>query len=109
QAQAIIESVQRRNSSDYLFGTRGFIHWERAKAALDQRLQIAPWRIHDIRRTCATMLGELGIQPHHIEAILNHYSGHRAGVAGVDQRAKYEPEMRAALQRWADYVDQITA
>jgi hypothetical protein len=28
------------------------------------------------------MLGEIGVQPHHIEAILNHYSGHRSGVAG---------------------------
>jgi hypothetical protein len=54
-------------------------------------------------------LGELGIQPHHIEAILNHYSGHRAGVAGVYQRAKYEGEMRAALQRWADWIEGITA
>jgi hypothetical protein len=55
------------------------------------------------------MLGELGVQPHHIEAILNHYSGHRSGVAGVYQRAKYADEMRAALQRWADHLDQITA
>ena len=62
-------------------------------------------RVHDLRRTCATNLGELGVQPHYIEAILNHYSGHRAALAGVYQRAKYEPEMRAALQKWADYVD----
>jgi hypothetical protein len=64
-------------------------HWDRGKAALDQRVGIAPWRLHDLRRTCATQLGELGTQPHHIEAILNHYSGHRSGVAGVYQRAKY--------------------
>ena len=55
------------------------------------------------------MLGEIGVQPHHIEAILNHYSGHRSGVAGVYQRAKYADEMRSALQRWADHLDQITA
>ena len=55
------------------------------------------------------MLGEIGVQPHHIEAILNHYSGHRSGVAGVYKRAKYADEMRSALQRWADHLDQITA
>jgi integrase len=109
QALAILERQARRNSSDFLFGKRGFWSWNKAKAALDQRLSIAPWRLHDLRRTCATQLGELGIQPHHIEAILNHYSGHRAGVAGTYQRAKYEGEMRSALQKWADWIDEITA
>jgi integrase len=109
QALAIIERLPRRNSSEFLFGKKGFQDWDRAKTILDQRVGIAPWTLHDLRRTCATQLGELGIQPHHIEAILNHYSGHRAGVAGVYQRAKYEPEMRAALQRWADWLEQITA
>jgi integrase len=107
QALAILERQPRRNSSDLVFG--GFNSWDNAKQRLDQRLHIAPWRIHDLRRTCATQLGELGVQPHHIEAILNHYSGHRSGVAGVYQRAKYEPEMRSALQRWADHLDHVTA
>jgi len=106
QAQAILERQPRRNSSDFVFG--GFNDWDNAKQRLDQRLRIAPWRLHDLRRTCATQLGELGVQPHHIEAILNHYSGHRSGVAGVYQRAKYADEMRSALQRWADHVDKIT-
>ena len=107
QALVILERQPRRNSSDFVFD--GFNDWDNAKQRLDQRLGIAPWRVHDLRRTCATNLGELGVQPHHIEAILNHYSGHRAALAGVYQRAKYEPEMRAALQKWADYVDRITA
>jgi hypothetical protein len=49
------------------------------------------------------MTGELGVRPHHIEALLN-----RSGVAGVYQRAKYADEMRAALQKWADHLDKIT-
>jgi len=109
QAIAILERQPHRNSSDYLFGERAFNNWDRPKQQLDQRIGIAPWRIHDLRRTCATHLGELGIQPHHIEAILNHYSGHRSGVAGVYQRARYTDEMRSALQRWSDWVDKITA
>jgi integrase len=109
QALAIVEAMPRRNSSDFLFGKRGFGDWDYAKKQLDQRAGIANWHLHDLRRTCATQLGELSIQPHHIEAILNHYSGHRAGVAGVYQRAKYEPEMRSALQRWADWLERIAA
>jgi integrase len=109
QALEILARQPRRNSTEFVFSDKGYQDWDRAKQRLDRRLGIAEWRLHDLRRTCATQLGELGIQPHHIEAILNHYSGHRAGVAGVYQRAKYEPEMRDALQRWADWLEQITA
>jgi hypothetical protein len=42
--------------------------------------------------------------PHIVEAILNHVSGHRAGVAGVYNRAQYAAEMREALERWAQHV-----
>jgi integrase len=107
QALAVLERQPHSNSSDYLFGERAFNNWDRRKQEVDQRAGIAPYRLHDLRRTCATQLGELGVQPHHIEAILNHYSGHRAGVAGVYQRARYATEMRDALQRWADHVERI--
>jgi integrase len=85
------------------------IDWAKGKAQLDGALKgVKPWRIHDLRRTCATGMAELGVQPHIIEAVLNHVSGHKSGVAGIYNRARYEGEMRAALQRWADYVDKIT-
>ncbi|WP_245321384.1 hypothetical protein [Bradyrhizobium sp. NAS96.2] len=50
------------------------------------------------------MADRLGILPHIVEAILNHVSGHRAGVAGVCNRARYAAEMREALERWAEHV-----
>ena len=53
-------------------------------------------------------MAELGVRPHIIEAVLNHVSGHKAGVAGIYNRARYEGEMRSALQCWADHVDKIT-
>ena len=118
QALAILARQPHRNSSDYLFGERAFNNWDRRKQEVDARAGIAPYRLHDLRRSCATGLAELGIQPWYIEAVLNHYSktahgslippGHRAGVAGTYNRAKYVDEMRAALQRWADHIDHIT-
>jgi integrase len=107
QALAILARQPRRNSSDFIFAERGFNDWDRCKQELEQRAGIAPWRLHDLRRSCATNLAELGVQPHHIEAVLNHQSGHKASVAGIYNRAKYADEMRAALQRWADYVEKI--
>lgn len=62
------------------------------------------WRIHDLRRTCATQMAELGVQPHVIEAALNHVSGAKAGVAGTYNRAAYAAEKKAALERWAAHV-----
>jgi hypothetical protein len=53
-------------------------------------------------------MAEIGILPHIIEAILNHVSGHKSGVAGIYNRARYEGEMRSALQRWADHIDALT-
>jgi integrase len=87
---------------DYVFGRgRGFTSWSLAKSQLDLRSGVSDWTLHDIRRSMATGMAELGILPHIIEAILNHASGHRAGVAGIYNRARYEAEMRQALNIWA--------
>lgn len=108
QALAILEGQSRRNSTSTVFGSRGFQDWSRSKTALDQGLKLTAWRLHDLRRTAATGMAELGVQPHIVEAVLNHVSGHKAGLAGIYNRARYEGEMRDALQRWADHVEQIT-
>jgi hypothetical protein len=57
-----------------------------------------------LRRSFATHAADMGIQPHIIEACLNHVSGHKGGVAGIYNRASYEPEKRIALDRWADQL-----
>jgi hypothetical protein len=64
--------------------------------------------VHDLRRTAATaMVDQLSVLPHVVEAILNHVSGHRAGVAGVYNRARYQAEMRDALERWTELLVRI--
>ena len=105
QVRAVLERQPRKN--EYVWGCE-WTSWTEPKAKLDRRLNgIAPWTLHDIRRSAATHMAELGTMPHVVEAILNHYSGHRAGVAGIYQRAKYQDQMKAALQAWADYVDKL--
>jgi integrase len=84
--------------------------WSRAKAALDAKLTgIAPWTLHDLRRTFATGCADLGVLPHVVEAAINHVSGHKAGVAGIYNRARYAPEVKAALTLWADHVQALVA
>jgi integrase len=108
----IIDAVSRRESSDHLFGggINGFTDWSKQKRRLDQHAVIAEdWHLHDLRRTVATRMADLGILPHVIEAVLNHVSGHKAGVAGVYNRSAYTQQMKSALAIWADRVAVITS
>lgn len=59
-----------------------------------------PWRLHDLRRTVATNLQRLGVRFEVTEAIMNHLSGARAGVAGVYQRHDWNAEKRHAITLW---------
>jgi integrase len=81
--------------------------WAYAKDLLDNRAGVTGWVIHDIRRSVATGMADIGIQPHIIEAVLNHVSGHKSGVAGIYNRANYAAEKAAALARWDEHVASI--
>lgn len=113
-ARAIVERqprcTERDTERDPIFGIGlgGFSGWSDCKAKLDAGLSIAQFRLHDLRLTCATGMADLGVQPHVIEAVLNHVSGHKAGVAGIYNRATYEKEKRETLDRWAQHVEAIT-
>jgi integrase len=109
QALAILARQHRRNSTDFVFSDKGYQDWDRAKQRLDRRLGIAEWHLHDLRRSAATQMAELGVLPHVIETTLNHVSGHKAGVAGIYNRSKMTDAVREGLQRYADWLDKITA
>ena len=66
------------------------------------------WTTHDLRRTVATKLADIGVLPHIIEQILNHQSGHKRGPAGIYNRSSYEREVRAALAMWHDHLRTLT-
>jgi integrase len=116
----------------FVFGRRGqapFSGWSRCKARLDARIawqraeqrlgrrlsegeqperedQLARWHVHDLRRSFTTLAAERGlIEPHIIEAVLNHVSGHRSGVAGTYNKAAYREQKRRGLQVWADWLE----
>jgi integrase len=97
----------RADGRAHVFGrvdSIGFDGWGYAKRNLDARVALEHWTIHDIRRTVATRMAELGVQPHIVEAVLNHVSGHKGGVAGIYNRATYDKEKREALNVWAEHV-----
>jgi integrase len=131
EAAASIIAQQPKGTDDVIFGKgeRGFSNWSNCKIRLDQRIananggkSIPHWTPHDLRRTFSTYAGGgldehqlkklpvhereaasgLDVEPHVIEAVLNHVSGHKAGVAGVYNRSTYAAQKKAALDLWAD-------
>lgn len=72
-------------------------------------IPISYFRVHDLRRTAATQMAELGINPHTISLVLNHVSASRNTItARVYVQYSYDREKREALERWAAEVSKIT-
>lgn len=109
-------------------GRTGFAGWSKAKARLDERMAdlaraawherngraaeageavIPPWRLHDLRRTAATLMNENGVDLYIVEVLLNHVSGSRRGVAGVYNHAIYTPQKRDALKTYEAIISRI--
>jgi integrase len=104
-ALEVIRSVPQVVGRDCLFGARadgGFTSWAEHKALLDNRLgdQVRAWRLHDLRRSAATRMCDIGIEPHVVEQILNHQSGHRSGIVGVYNKSKYTRAVENAMAAW---------
>lgn len=126
QSVAVLSEVAAIESRDLLFGSGegGFSGFSRCKERLDADIlkrakETAPdpaefkpmpeWTLHDLRRTMATRMADLGVQPHIIEAVLNHVSGHKSGVAGIYNRSTYADEKRAALNLWGSHIATLLA
>lgn len=124
-ALSVLAGMERDSESPFLFPTRTKAHkadrgpsgyskaQTRMRALVDARLRRRPqgkaewWTAHDIRRTVATGLQRLGVAYEVNEAILNHVSGKRSGVARIYQRHSYATEKREALDKWADFVTSL--
>ena len=117
---ATIPSAHTKNKRTHVFPVgemakellgkpREFNGWGKSKARLDNQCGVSGWTLHDLRRTYATTLAELGTAPHIIEAILNHKSGIISGVAQTYNRFRYTDEMRAAAQNFERHFTVIVA
>lgn len=66
------------------------------------------WRIHDLRHTCRSLLGALGVPPNVAECVINHTAFRRIDSMGYDHH-DYAAERRAALDRYAAYLMALIA
>jgi integrase len=118
RAAAIIEARRSAVDGDALHGDAlvfpaprnegPFASWSRLKRTLDERLgdRVQHWRFHDLRRSCATTLGELGFDANLIDLLLNHRAAAtRGGIAGVYNTAQRWAERTKAMAAWGREID----
>lgn len=96
-----------RSASDFVFTTTGrgpISGFSFAKADLDARSGVAAWTFHDLRRTLASGMADLGVSVEVAGKILAHKAGIMRGVDRVYQRSEFLPQRRDALEAWGAHV-----
>ena len=107
-APALATLARMPHIGEYVFtsnGVRPIAGWSAPKKKLDATSGVTDWVIHDLRRTVATGMEQLGVSLQVVEAVLGHVSGSKAGVVGVYQRYDHAEEKRAALEAWGKHVE----
>jgi len=133
-AKKLIESAPKLKVSGKVFdcvlasGARGdapVTGWSRYKdrlnasmgAAIAKRLKVpyspqrhapAPWHVHDLRATAATIMeARLGVPARVISRILNHAEGDGRSMTARYVRHTWDAEAADALERWGDELSRI--
>jgi integrase len=82
----------------------------RALARARPAIGLPDFRVHDLRRTAATRMAEMGIAPHTISLVLNHVSARKGTITGkVYVQYSYDREKREALEAWGARLERIVA
>ena len=113
----VFERIPRLSGNPYVFPAsrqrdkdtpaKMFNGWGKAKVLLDSELGLAPWTLHDLRRTLRTHWAELGVSREVAERYINHVSGIHSGVQAIYNRYSYLAEMRAAVDRWEVHLRRL--
>jgi integrase len=129
QMKETVNGVTKLKDSPFVFTTTGetsISGFSRAKARLDaimlaiarkeaekrgddaDTVNLAPWHLHDLRRTAASGMARFGVPVSVAEKVLNHVSGTFAGIVSVYQRHDFLAEKRHALNLWTDHITSLT-
>lgn len=117
RSMAAVKTGLGYDDGDFVFSTTGTTPpsgFSKAKGVLDAKMRtilgarFKDWRVHDLRRTCATGMENLGIDTRVVETALNHVSGTKAGIVGIYQRSDHKDAVAAAFRAWGLRVMEIT-
>lgn len=105
-----LEGVGRDIAPDDLvfLGQKGgrLDNWDRWLKDCAKKSGVSGWSAHAMRRTTATMAGDLGAPPHVVSVILGHANLGGQLVAGYN-KSRYETEHAEVLQKVADRIDEL--
>lgn len=116
EAKAIVDAQPQIDESDLVFPaqrdpSKQMTNWSAMKASLDAAVAktrdgkaLRHWTVHDIRRTCRTLMSRADVRSDISERVLGHVV---PGVAGVYDRHAYVEEKRKALEALASVLEQI--
>lgn len=82
-------------------------NWDRETKKVQAASGTSGWHRHDLRRTVATLLGDIGFAPHVLSVVLGH-ANLADGATAVYARSRYQHEHRQALQALSDEIDLIS-
>jgi integrase len=122
-ARAVLRSMPRVEGQDLIHTTTGrtpISGISKAKRKLDEGVtqvlaaaaakarkrpaSLAPWRLHDLRRTGVSKLAALGFDSIAADKLLAHKPAKLRGVAAVYQRHDFADERARALDAWAAHA-----
>jgi integrase len=83
-------------------------NWDRETKRLNRLSNTVGWHRHDLRRSVATLLGDLGFPPHVISVVLGH-AHIAAGATAIYARSRYQREHADALNALAAEIYRIVA
>ena len=106
-AVEVIKRQPRYASNPYVFAGRGdrhFNNFSASKRALDEKIPLPDWSIHDLRRTSRSLMSRAGVPSDIAERVLGHAI---EGIKGVYDRHSYRDEKADALKLLAAVIERI--
>jgi integrase len=103
----VLKLLPSKGRFDHVFATRQDVpltNTSKPKRELDSRAVIAPWRLHDLRRTGRSLMSRAGISSDVAERVLGHAP---PGIVATYDRHDYIDEKRRALEALGTLVDRI--
>ena len=110
QALAILERRRESANGPWVFPSPTTDHAienpQKAAERLRERSKVPDLRLHDFRRTAASLMTGMGISRLTVKKILNHAE---RDVTAIYDRHSYDPEKRTALEAWGRRLDAIVS
>jgi len=111
QHQAELKNVAKRDSRFVFHNPRNpnlALTWlQKAGERVRAESRVGDFRPHDLRRSCATRLAEMGVPDAVLKMVLNHSLG--SDITGVYNQYKYFEERKQALDAWSKRLTVIVS